>query len=284
MSAPVSIVMAVYNREQYVAAAIESVLAQTYRDFEFVIWDDGSTDGSLEIARKYDEQDERIRLIAAPHQGAGVAMNRVFEQTTGKYMGYVDSDDLLAPEALEKTAAALDKYPQVGLVYTDYIEIDEKGKEKRYGRRCRIQYSKEKLLTSFMVFHFRLMRRDPYEQVGGFNEYLEAALDYDLCLRLSEVTTFAHLKKPLYYYRIHSNSISQGRKLDQIYASRDAINQALKRRGMDKEYELDVQLYGRFTLKKKQSEGAESPQEYAEKKPHSPNPRQPLSMRGITKI
>lgn len=118
----VTLVIPLYNRQHYVATAIESVLGQTYKDFQLLIWDDGSTDTSLEIARHYAQRDNRIRVIAATHQGAVHALKGAFAEAKGTYIGQVDSDDILDWRALELTVPILDSHPEVGLVYTDYTE------------------------------------------------------------------------------------------------------------------------------------------------------------------
>ncbi|BAZ02929.1 filamentous hemagglutinin outer membrane protein (plasmid) [Tolypothrix tenuis PCC 7101] len=251
MKKTISIIMTVYNGERYLDLAIKSVLSQTYPDFELLIWDDGSTDRSVEIARHFAQFDQRVRIVTAPHQGRARSLKAAIKQTSSPYIGLVDSDDLLAPTALNETAAILDARKEVGLVYTDYQVIDENNKLTGYGQRCRIPYSKERLLVDFMIFHFRLLRRDIYDQVGGINEKFELAQDYDLCLRLSEVTQIEHLANPLYYYRYHYESVSHQKRIEQILAARDAINLALQRRGLEKHYELDLQIVGRYSLRPK---------------------------------
>jgi glycosyltransferase involved in cell wall biosynthesis len=251
MDSIISIVIPVYNRERYVGTVIESVLNQTRRDFELLVWDDGSTDGSLDIARHYAELDQRVRVIAAEHQGFVPALKAAFAATTGTYIASVDSDDFLAPTALEETAAILDAHPEVGMVYTDYRVIDENGQDRGLGRRCYIPYSQDRLLVDFMTFHFRLLRRCVYDQVGGIDESFERAEDYDLCLKLSEVTAVQHVQKPLYYYRRHAGNMTN-QQLEQIKWSYKASLQALKRRGLDKHYQLDLQDVSKFVLRRKE--------------------------------
>jgi len=247
----ISIVMTVYNRERYLAKAINSILAQTQKNFELLIWDDGSTDGSVEIAKNYEERDRRVHVVVAEHLGQGKALKAAIAETRGTYVGQVDSDDFLASTALEETAAILDTQLEIGLVYTDYLVMDEKGVVKGTGIRCQTPYSKDRLLVEFMIFHFRLMRRSIYEQVGGINEKFEAIEDYELCLRLSEVTKIHQLKKPLYYYRTHNYSLSRERQVEQIFLSQQAINQALERRGLANCFESEVQIIGKFSLKER---------------------------------
>ncbi|MBD2504554.1 CHAT domain-containing protein [Anabaena azotica] len=253
MSPLISIVITNYNRERYLAEAIASVLQQTWQDFELLVWDDGSTDGSVAIAQRYAQQDSRVRVVTAPHQGTVKARKAAISQTTGTYLGWVDSDDILAPTALAETVAVLNRYPEVGLVYTDYLDINADGQVLGYGHRCRIPYSPQRLLVDFMTFHFRLLRRSVYEQVGGLHlsasDYTE---DYDLCLRLSEVTQVRLVQKPLYFYRIHQQSLSASHRQQQILWSQTAVAKALQRRGLADKWRIDVELpAGRFILRRK---------------------------------
>lgn len=256
MSLPISIVITNYNREHFLGEAIASVLRQTWRDFELLVWDDGSTDNSLAIAQKYAGQDRRVRVVAAPHQGVTAARRDAIAQTTGTYIGWVDSDDYLAPTALEKTVTILNRQPEVGFVYTDYLDVDDKSKVIRYGRRSLIPYSQERLLVDFMTFQFRLIRRSIYDLVDGFNGSPDYAEDYDLCLRLSEVTQVAHIQQPLYYYRHHAGNITKQAQLELLLCSQQVIAQALQRRGLADKYQIDVELStGHFFLRHKQVEG-----------------------------
>ncbi|BAY24685.1 filamentous hemagglutinin outer membrane protein [Calothrix sp. NIES-2100] len=254
MSLPISIVIINYNRERYLGDAIASVLKQTWRDFELLVWDDGSTDSSVAIAKKYAQQDQRVRVVAAPHQGIAASRIGAIAQTTGNYLGWVDSDDLLSPTALAATVSLLHRHPEMGFVYTDYQDIDENSKVIKYGDRCRIPYSKERLLVDFMTFQFRLIRRSVYDLVNGLHGSPKTyAEDYDLCLRLSEVASVGHIKQPLYYYRLHSGNITKAGKLELLLSSQQVIAQALQRRGLAEKYQIDVDLStGRFTLRHKQ--------------------------------
>ncbi|MEH2180710.1 CHAT domain-containing protein [Nostoc sp.] len=254
MSPLISIVIVNYNRESYLEEAIASVLAQTWQDFELLIWDDGSTDGSVAIANNYAQQDGRVRVVQAHHQGYTAALTAAINLTTGTYIGLVDSDDILAPTALVQTATVLNCHPETGFVYTDYLNIDQDSKVIGYGHRCGIPYSQEGLLVNFMTFHFRLIRRSVYDRVGGVNKSFRCAQDYDLCLRLSEVAQVRRVPKPLYLYRIHSQSISITKRTEQILWSKRAIAQALWRRGLADKLQIDVELpTGRFILRRKKS-------------------------------
>ena len=207
MAPSIALIVTVHNRADFLPFTLDSILAQTHSDFELLIWDDGSTDDSVAIARHYALKDDRIRVIAAAHQGIAPTLKSAIAATTGTYLGWVDSDDLLAPTALAETVAILSAHPEVGMVYTNYEVIDAQGQNHGLGQRCRIPYSPDRLLVDFMTFHFRLMRRSVYDQGGGIDPTFAWAEDYDLCLKLSEVTNIYHLPKPLYYYRRHVGNI-----------------------------------------------------------------------------
>jgi glycosyltransferase involved in cell wall biosynthesis len=239
----ISLVIAVYNRQNFLPMTIESILNQTYPDFELILWDDQSTDGSLAIAQDYASRDPRVRVIAANHMGATLSLKAAFELTTGTYLGWVDSDDRLAPTALAETTAVLDSHPEVGMVYTNYQLINAHNQLFGLGRRCTIPYSKNRLLIEFMTFHFRLIRRTAFEQAGGIDPTLDLVADYDVSLRLSEVADVFHLPRLLYDYRIHPHSLSQQQPLETIRNSQQAVENALQRRGLAKQYKLKVELF-----------------------------------------
>src|SRR5438477_8596599 len=165
MAALSSIIVATYNRQRYFATAIKSILDQTRRDLELIIWDDGSSDDTLATARQLAGNDPRILIIEGKHQGQPGVLLEAGKIARGEYIGWVDSDDVLAPTALQETAAILDSRPEVGMVYTRYMTIDAENRVGQIGKRCLIPYSKDRLLLDFMTFHFRLFRMLVVEQV-----------------------------------------------------------------------------------------------------------------------
>lgn len=235
----VSIVLPCYNRERYLGLAIQSVLNQTFEDLELLIVDDGSTDASLQIAEKFAVADARIKVIAlSKNQGVAFALKSGFDAARGEFIGQVDSDDLLEPQALELTVQALEGDPGLGMVYTNYIDIDEEGNKLRVGARCSTPYSRERLLTNFMTFHFRLMRQSVYLKAGGINTKFNTIEDYELCLRLSEITRISKINAFLYLYRQHSNSIKNNSSLAMLVLTHKAIKEALHRRGLSDAYKI----------------------------------------------
>jgi glycosyltransferase involved in cell wall biosynthesis len=264
MSSLVSLVMTVYNRENYLSQSLDSILAQTYPDWHLTILDDGSTDSSPAIAEHYAKLDPRIHFIQANHAGQtsslaaamtiashnpivpNLAMAETFK--ANRYFAWVDSDDLLAPMALAKTVDILDKQPEIGMVYTDYYSIDPLGSNLGLGSRCQTPYSKERLLIDFMTFHFRLIRWEIYDEIGGIDLAFIQAHDYDMCLKISEVTEIYHCSQPLYYYRLHPRMISWTQQADITACAAMAVRNALVRRGLSDRYRLNVTADNLFKL------------------------------------
>ena len=245
----VSIVIPVYNREKYLGIAVDSVLRQTYQDWELIISDDGSIDGTLDIAHNFALHDDRIRVLTAEHKGAVYALINGFNAARGEFVCQVDSDDLLEPPALELTVAVLDDDIECGMVYTNYIDIDANGQKQRPGRRCSTPYSPERMLTDFMTFHFRLIRKSIYDRIGGFNIQFNNIEDYDLCLRVSEVTNIKKINEYLYLYRLHPDSTKVTMDhLERINLCIEAVTQALRRRGRGDTHKVCVLFNPTFSI------------------------------------
>jgi glycosyltransferase involved in cell wall biosynthesis len=246
-SAPkISIVTTVLNCEKYLADAIESVLEQTYTDWDLIVWDDGSVDDSVAIARHYAARDKRVRVYAEVHRGRPYSLRQAIHRSWSEYLGFLDADDWLHPSALSETVKVLDSSPDIGMVYTDYWDTLEGGQTLAIGKRCQIPYSSDRLLVDFMTFQFRLMRREVYRLCGGVSLDFPAAQDYDLCLKISEVAEIYHLAEPLYYYRRNPKGISQSSSILQRDCSARAVRDALERRNSPAR--LEVSSNGVFRL------------------------------------
>ncbi len=128
-SPKISVVMPVYNREKYVRAAIESIIGQTYTNWEFIIVDDGSTDKTLEILQEYANQDKRIKILQnGENQGIAFSRNRGVQASSGKYIAVMDSDDISFPKRLATEVEFMESHPQVVVVGSSSINIDDDGK------------------------------------------------------------------------------------------------------------------------------------------------------------
>jgi glycosyltransferase involved in cell wall biosynthesis len=240
MSATIALIMTCFNRQRYLALAIESILAQTYPQWELEIWDDCSIDNSLEIARSYAAIDSRIKTVPLPSNiGHAPILAASTSKGTTPYLGWVDSDDLLAPTALAETIAILEAQPEIGMVYSQQMLIDEEGRELGLPKNSQVPYHHNRLLSDFLCHHFRLVRRTVLDAVGGVDPSCFSAEDYDLALKISEVTKIKQLWQPLYYYRIHPQSVSAEHRGRQSQQAAAAVRQALVRRGLDDVYWLD---------------------------------------------
>ena len=258
MSALVSIAVPIYNTARFLPAALDSLLAQDYPHWEGLLWDDGATDGCSEIAADYARRDPRFRLLGNGRQnGIGIALASALDVARGDYLGVLDGDDLLEPNALSAMTAFMHAQPALGMAYSDYVEIDENGQLLGPGQRCRTSYSAHALLLDFMTYHLRLVREDAYRALGGFDPAMDVSTDYDLCLRLSEHYPIAHLPRPLYRYRIRKDSISQGSRLRQVRTSFAAAQRAVERRGMERDYAFTLGLRARHVLRPKAMAGSD---------------------------
>lgn len=180
----VSVVIPTYNRLPKVKDAIESVLSQTYRDFEFWVVDDGSTDGTGEALRAFGN---KIKYISQDNRGASAARNLGARVSRGKYLAFLDSDDLWEPEKLEIQVKCMEENPQFPLCYTDEIWI-RKGirvnPKKRHGKYSGWIF--EKCLPLCIISpSSALMKRALFEEIGGFDETLPVCEDYDFWLRVT---------------------------------------------------------------------------------------------------
>jgi len=214
----ISIVLPVYNREKLLPIAIESCLNQSFKDFELIIIDDCSKDGSFELAKKYAEQDQRIKVIRNEiNKKLPASLNIAFKEARGQYFTWTSDDNLLYENALERMNEVLDNSPDIGLVYTDYTLIDEDGK---VGARL-YQEPPEFLPIRDCVGACFLYRSDLARQVGSYNENMALVDDYEYWLRFGLVTKFAHIPESLYFYRVHDQSLTTERKAEAQKAKRD---------------------------------------------------------------
>ena len=232
----VSVVMTVYNTERYLAQAVESILAQTYRDFEFIIIDDGSTDGSTAILRESAARDARIRLVSRPNTGIAKAANEGIGLARGKYLARMDSDDCSVPHRFERQVAYLDAHPECVVVGSRVMMMDPYGSPVgETGHGLTHEEIDAVLLTGgggwALVQPSTMMRLDAVRKVGGYRGTSNVGEDHDLFVRLAEVGRVANLSEPLLWYRRHYKSVSQTQYSRQTDAKERIIREAYERRG-----------------------------------------------------
>jgi glycosyltransferase involved in cell wall biosynthesis len=181
----VSVVIPTFNSAPLVREAIESVWRQTYKDYEIIVVDDGSTDDTLSVMSAFGSD---IRYFRQSNRGAGAARNKGIEMSRGKYIAFLDADDLWTKTKLAEQIPLMEQFPDVGLVYSDWTVISEGHEEKasRLSELCPMSgYIFDGLVRSgFILTSGTVVRRSCLDEIGGFDEALSIAQDYDLWLRI----------------------------------------------------------------------------------------------------
>lgn len=203
----VSVVMPVYNAGRYLHRAIESVLAQTFRDFELICIDDGSTDGSIEVLQAYASRDARIHVLQNERNlGEPVTRNTGMAVARGEYIAIQDADDVSLPQRLERQVAYLQATPAVSVLGAAMLVVGKHEVASRHWPafetdvvlRCLL------LVMNPLAHPSVVLRRRVIQEIGGYQENLAAAVDYELWVRAASVCKFANLPEVLVRYRQHS--------------------------------------------------------------------------------
>jgi len=219
MIAPIiSVLTPVLNAAKFLPEAIESILGQTFKDFEFILIDDGSTDNTLNIISSYAAKDDRIILIEKKNTGLTDSLNVGIRKARGKLIARMDADDVSFPERLEKQIAYLRKRPDVILLGTGCIEVDEFGrkiKQHRYPaeHKSLVKHLVEKVGSPFPHSSV-IYKTETVRQIDGYRDRLNDVEDFDLWLRMSLIGKIRCLSEPLIRLRKHAASITaRGEKL-----------------------------------------------------------------------
>lgn len=229
-----SVVMAVRNGAPYLRQAIESVLEQSYRDFEFLIVDDASTDDTVDIVRAY--SDSRIHLIRNDtNLGPFAAANVALERARGTYLARMDGDDVSLPNRFARQVEALDAAPDVVLVSSEYDVIDGNGRVLPGSRDDRRAADSEVIAWHLRFYNYLgghsqvMFRRDAALAVGGYPTELRYSQDYAMWLRLLDHGRIVILPEVLLQYRVHAHAISRTLAQTQREHSLPATTRALSR-------------------------------------------------------
>jgi glycosyltransferase involved in cell wall biosynthesis len=231
----VSVLMPVYNASRYLDEAVGSVLAQTFTDFELIAINDGSTDDSLAILRRYELADNRVRVFSRPNQGITPTRIELVERSAAPLVAMMDADDVTHPDRLALQVGYMRDHPEVVLVGSRYSYIDPDGRPAgtsivpvadggadawhMSGRGCIVHQSTV------------MFRREEYSRVGGYSTAYPVAEDYDLWLRLAEVGPLAVLEGELVQYRIHPTSSVRRDPRSYDRYMWQALREAVVRRG-----------------------------------------------------
>lgn len=212
MPPKISVLLPIYNAEKYLRRTLESLLAQTFSDFEVIAVNDASPDASRDIILSY--HDPRICLIENPRNlGQTGALQVGLQRARGEYIARQDQDDVSLPERFERQVAFLDQHPEVGVLGTNYIIIDAEdrvieGSTPFYAPETISEMAWRLLWTDRLVDSSVMLRRVAAERVGGYDLNYRYAQDFDLWLRLSFEVGVMRLPEVLLQLRIHSTSSS----------------------------------------------------------------------------
>lgn len=206
----VSIITPVFNGEKFLAKAIESALDQTYQNFELLIVNDGSTDNSFAIIKPF-LKDSRVIYIEQKNAGVAAARNTAIKHAKGKYIGFLDQDDLWLDNKLEVQVAALEQDKSVALVHSKQDFIDSHSNKIDYewvtgasGYCFRENFKKNRIAVLTV-----LIRKTIIEEIGLFNEQLSGADDYEMWLRVTLKHPIKYIDQSLVFYRFHDNNVSK---------------------------------------------------------------------------
>ncbi len=237
LSPRVSIVMPVCNGERFLAETLASVQAQTMADYELLLVDDGSTDGSLAIAEAHAAGDPRIRVIRLPHAGVVAARNHAVSVARAPLIAIWDADDLSAPERLRVQADFLDANPDVGVLASHAWHIGEQGRvvgHSDFGPVTRDAFFALKAQNAPVFVTGVVFRADRALAVGCYDERMPVAQDLDLWTRMSDDAVVLTLPQRLYAYRVHAESASTRRFFEQMaLTGLIAANTARRRNGLE---------------------------------------------------
>ena len=226
-----SLIIANYNNAKFLGDCIKSVLSQTCTKWEAIIYDDGSTDNSLDVIEPY-LTDKRIRLIKGEkNNGYVFALKKMIDNVGTDIVGILDSDDALAADAIEIMLLAHKNNKNRGLIYSQFTYCNQNLKPIRIGRCKKIEKGGSELLNNY-ISAFRTFKKKDYNKTSGFDIKMLYAEDKDLYYKMEEVTKPLFIDKSLYYYRYVESSQSHDKKKNFIGMNCDLIakHNAYKRR------------------------------------------------------
>lgn len=204
----VSVIIPTYNRVDYLHEAVESVLAQTFRNFELIVVDDGSTDDTQKVAASWKG---KLRYLRQKNSGPSAARNNGIRNSVGRFIAFLDSDDTWTPEMLEKQVLMFKKNPAAGLIATGYTLMNT---ERQLTKQI-IMSSKDLAdaargnhYMNFFATSSVMVKKHCFQATGLFNEKLRFAEDWDMWLRILQHYDFAYLPQALMNYRVHPDKIS----------------------------------------------------------------------------
>lgn len=237
MSPPlISVVMPVYNAERYLREAVDSILAQTLRDFELIAVDDGSRDASRSILDDYARRDPRVRVISRPNTGIVGALNDGLAAARGEFIARMDADDWVTPNRFERQVAFLREHPDHVCVGSFFNYMDASGALVKWNPRETDPAAIERTLLAgdggALIHPVILLRRDALEKTGFYRVEAQWVEDLDLYLRLAQVGRLSNVPEVLLHYRYHSQSVNFTRNEGRLQRKLWVLEQAHAARGL----------------------------------------------------
>lgn len=229
-----SALIAFHNNFEYFVDCYKSLQDQTFKDFEIIIVDDCSADDCFNKLKQHVSDNPKVKLFQnEAKKGVGYTKKRCIEEANGEILGFVDPDDAITNDAIEKLIKNYSS-DKIVAVYSQFIICDKNLNVEKICQKSRQTQHRDPYFFNVFhnVSHFFTFRKSAYNKTAGINPALSSAVDQDLYLKLYETGYFKFVKKPLYLYRIHENGVSQAKnkKAKLFYNRNKVIFEALKRR------------------------------------------------------
>jgi glycosyltransferase involved in cell wall biosynthesis len=208
----ISVLIPIFNGEKYLNHSLESIVNQTFIDFEVLLIDDGSTDGSMSILNEFAHHDKRVRIISKTNSGLTDTLNRGLLECRGKWIARMDQDDIASPKRLEQQVRKIESDEAIVLVGSDFVTLDE---QTRKTKRYKIPSTHEQMvkrlerLRGFFPHSSALIHAETIRRIGGYDPLALFNEDWDLWLRLSECGKIGSVSEPLVIIRKHPLQMTQ---------------------------------------------------------------------------
>jgi glycosyltransferase involved in cell wall biosynthesis len=232
----VSVVLPVYNAGAYIAAAVKSMLTQTFPDFELLLFDDGSTDRSRQVVERFARRDNRIHFFCENHRGYVPWLNEGILQAKGKFIARMDADDIALPDRLHQQVTFLQAHSEYVAVGSNCLLIDPEGwplgRLNQPIEHGEIDARHLRGQGGALAHPSVMFRRDIAMRLGGYRLEYQYAEDLDLWLRMAEIGCLANLPAVLMKYRQHFQSVSHLQRQRQLELVRQILDETYRRRGL----------------------------------------------------
>ncbi len=213
----ISVIMSAYNAETFVGRAIESILGQSYEDFEFIIINDGSTDNTLAVLHDYSNKDPRIQIINQDNIGLTVSLNKGISSAKGYYIARQDADDVSLPDRLKIQLNLMERDTKIILCGGNCFNIYETFERDEWGYEEDDQLNRSVFIKAPFPHSTAFFIKHVANELGGYDETFKTSQDMELWMRMAKVGCISMIKKPILERYVLSESISKKRRLRQFF-------------------------------------------------------------------